>query len=151
MKKIFFLGLVVSLGMVSCQQEESVGPVAGINAAKEIGSGAGGGGTTCSPISSLLVKANVKVGELGVGAVDMTYSVKPCDKNQTVTVTVQILNWKTGEVVYEQTNASLSGKASFLGTRYYEIYQGKVIVYDAATGAQIASQGMSVAMTPKGV
>lgn len=153
MKKLFVFFALGLLSLYSCRQESLQPSPVQVSSAREVasGGGGGGGGTACSPISSFTVKADVRVGELGVGAIDLNYSVKPCDKNQAVSITVQITNTKTGVVVLEDTNAPASGKYSYLGTRYYEVYQAKVSVYDANTKQLLGSQARSVSFAPKGV
>jgi len=123
----------------------------GTSNAKELESGGGTGvvTTTCSPISSFTAKGDGKVGETGLGSVDMNWSVKPCIKNQNVTVQAQVINWNTKEVVYADDAALLSGKVSLL-VKNRTPYQTKVTVYDSVTGAVLATPSQVVGTTPKG-
>ena len=113
--------------------------------------GAGGGVvSTCSPISGLTVKGDPTVGEIGFASVQMGWSVKPCDKNQAVVVVATIINWKSGEVIYDDQDAGLNGKLSvFVPAR--QIYNCTITVLDAATGDVIQVKTLGVSTTPKGV
>lgn len=104
----------------------------------------------CSPISSLTAKGDGRVGELGTASVQVDYSVKPCDKTQTVRVMAQIIDWATGTVLYEDPNALMSGRI-LLYVPARHLYTGKVTVFDAATGEVLGTKSYTVSTTPKGV
>ena len=122
--------------------------------AKEIGSGGGGGGTvtTCSPVSSLSVKSDARVGELGFAAIDVSYGVKPCVAGQAVTVTTSVNEYSTpGVYAWLQLGAPLNGKFTVNGVKVRTTYQVTVTVVDAVTGAVVGSQSAYTAAIPKGV
>ena len=103
----------------------------------------------CSPISSLSVKGDGITKESGFGSVQMSWSAKPCDKAQTIRVTSEIDNWTTKAVLYQDANALLSGKA-MLYVPNYQLYEGKITVFDSATGDVLATQSYVVSTRPKG-
>lgn len=122
--------------------------------AKEIGSGGGGtttGTTTCSPITSLTVKADPKVGETGLASLDATYGVKPCINGQTVTVDVNVSEYLTGALFVDMPSSPLNGKFTLNGIKVRVTYKVTVTVVDAATGALAGTQSAYVAAVPKGV
>lgn len=129
--------------------------VGGTAAAKEIGSGGGGGGggtAVCNPVSSLTVKADPRVGELGFANLDASYGVKPCTNGQAVTVHVSVYEYLDNSVVvYDDPAALLNGKFTVNGIRVRVTYVVKVEVFDAATGQLAGSQSAFVAAIPKGV
>lgn len=116
----------------------------------EIGTGGGGGGVAaCLPISSLTVKGDGKVGETGLGSVQMGWGVKPCDASQAVNVTVTIANYTTKAVVYTDGSAPLNGKIT-VAVPSRQLYLCTVTVVDVATGAVIQTRSTTVSTTPKG-
>ena len=122
--------------------------------AKEIGSGSGGttGTTTCSPITSLTVKADPKVGETGLASIDVGYGVKPCTNGQAVTTNVTVSEYlNPSVVVYDWQDAPLNGKFTVFGVRVRVTYKVTVTVIDTATGALAGTQSAYVAAIPKGV
>ncbi len=119
----------------------------------EIGTGGGGGGgggvAVCQPITSLTVKGDGKVGETGLGSVQMGWGVKPCDASQAVNVTVTIANYTTKAVVYTDGAAPLNGKIT-VAVPSRQLYLCTVTVVDVATGAVIQTRSTTVSTTPKG-
>jgi hypothetical protein len=121
--------------------------------AKEIGSGTGGGGTVCLPITSLGAKSDPRVGELGFASIDVNYSVKPCFRGQTLTVTRSIVEYLVpANIVYSATSSSdLTGRFTVNGVKVRTTYQVTVTVLDVATQVVIGSQSVYTAAIPKGV
>ena len=122
--------------------------------AKEIGSGGGGGGgtATCSPVSSLVVKADARAGETGLATIDVSYGVKPCINGQAVTASVSVSEYLNPAVVmYDNPTAPLNGKFTVFGVRVRVTYKVTVTVIDVATGAVAGTQSAFVAAIPKGV
>lgn len=123
--------------------------------AKEIVSGgvaATGGAVACSPISSLTVKADPKVGETGLASVAVTYGVKPCTNGQAVTTNVTVAEYLAPSVVlYDWQNAPTTGKFTAFGVRVRVTYKVTVTVVDTATGAIAGTQSAFVAAIPKPV
>ncbi|MEQ1701608.1 MAG: hypothetical protein ABMA25_15980 [Ilumatobacteraceae bacterium] len=123
--------------------------------AKEIGSGgapAGGGAAACSPISSLVVKADARAGETGLATIDVSYGVKPCTNGQAVTANVSVGEYlNPAVVVYDNPGAPLNGKFTVAGVRVRVTYKVTVTVIDSATGAVAGTQSAFVAAIPKGV
>ena len=120
--------------------------------AAEIGTGGAGGGggvAVCQPVTSLTVKGDGKVGETGLGSVQMGWGVKPCDASQAVTVTITIANYTTKAVVYTDSNAVQNGKIT-VAVASRQLYLCTVTVVDAATGAVIQTRSTTVSTTPKG-
>ena len=102
--------------------------------AKEIGSGGGGGGgtATCNPVSSLTVKADPRVGELGFANIAVSYSVKPCVNGQIVTVANTVSEYAAPSVVvYSDPAAPLNGKFAVNGVRVRTTYKVTIDVLDA--------------------
>lgn len=133
--------LAVGIGVASVQ-------------AKEIGSGGGGGGgtATCSPISSLTVKSDARVGELGIAAIDVSYGVKPCVQGQVVNVATSVNELSTPDVfVWLDLAAPLNGKFTVGGVKVRTTYKVTVTVVDATTGAVVGAQSVYTAAIPKGV
>lgn len=143
MKKIFALAMLVGA---------LVSPVT-IHARELTSGGTTGGGNVmpaCSPVNSLSVKGDARVGETGLASVEMSWSVKPCDKAQSVRVVAEVINWKTQELMYQDTNALLSGKATvYIPNR--QLYTGKITVLDTLTGEVLGTKSFTVSTTPKGV
>ncbi len=113
-----------------------------------------GGGTvivkTCSPVSSMTVKGNATAGELGVGSVQIGWSVKPCDKTQAVRVVAELANWSTKEVVYSNPDAGLDGKITvYVASGKY--YEARILVYSATTGELLGSKVLGASTVGKGV
>ena len=130
-----------------------VGTMAGTAGAKEIGSGGTTGGTvtpTCSPISSLTVKSDPRVGETGLALTQIDYGVKPCTNGQALTVTLSVTEYTTGISVLDYPNAPLSGRLS-VAIKVRTTYVVRVTAFDAATGAVAGSQTAFTAAVPKGV
>ncbi len=118
----------------------------------EIGAGGGGGGggaAVCQPISSLTVKGDGKVGETGLGSIQMGWGIKPCDASQAITVTVTVSNWTTKAVVYTDSDAVLNGKIT-VAVPSRQVYLCTVTVADAATGTVLQTRWATVSTTPKG-
>ena len=109
------------------------------------------GGGTCTPISSYTVKGDYRAGETGVSTIDVAYAVKPCDKNQTVNVKIEIIKFDTKAILAVGENLELSGKYHFAGVGLYGIYTAKMTVTDSVTGAVVATNSFSVALVPKRV
>lgn len=103
----------------------------------------------CSPISSLSIKGDSRVGGTSTGSIDLSYSVKPCDKTQTVRVLVQIIEYSTGNVISQNENAPLSGQYHYEAVGLLGYYTGRVTVFDALTGAVLATQYATVNLAPK--
>ncbi len=97
------------------------------------------------------MKADPRVGELGFASLDMNYSVKPCDKTQTVRIVVEVIESRTGEVIYQDTDAVASGKFTLPGIKVRTSYTGRVTVLDATTGEVLGVRSAGVAAIPKGV
>ena len=144
--KIALIGLTVA--------SIALAPVASF--AREIGSGgtgATGGGTTttCTYVQSLTAKGDYRAGETGLSTVDVSYSVKQCDKAVTLRVMTQVLKWSTGEVLYENPDAVLSGKYTYAARGLYGLYTARITVFDAATGEELEVKSQTVSVVPKGV
>lgn len=139
----------------SCRQS-AVDPVSGptgpTGAAREVASGAGGGGTTaCSPVSNFVVKGDYRAGETGTSTIDVAYAVKPCDKNQVAEVKIEIIEFSTKAVLAATGNLPLSGKYAFAQRGLYGVYTAKITVTEAGTGVVLGTQQFSVNLVPKGV
>ncbi|MEY2665813.1 MAG: hypothetical protein RLZZ480_918 [Candidatus Parcubacteria bacterium] len=121
--------------------------------AKEITSGGGGGGvtTTCNPVSSLTYKGDARVGETGLAGIKVSYTVKPCIKNQAVRVGVEVYESATGLRIYEDTDALLSNTFDVFGVKVRTSYTVKVTVYDRLTGEVVGTRSIFAAAIPKGV
>ena len=141
------LGAVVAVGVLA------VGIGVASAQAKEIGSGGGTGGTTtCSPVSSLTVKSDARVGELGIAAIDVSYGVKPCVKGQLVNVATSVNELATPDVfVWLDLAAPANGKFTVGGVKVRTTYKVTVTVVDATTGAVVGAQSVYTAAIPKGV
>ena len=129
-----------------------VGTMAGTAGAKEIGSGGTttGGTTTCSPISNLTVKSDPKVGETGLALTQVDYGVKACTNGQVLTVRTTVAEYSTGTLVYDNPNASLTGRFS-VAIKIRTTYVVTITAVDAATGTVAGSQSAWTAAVPKGV
>ena len=130
-----------------------VGTMAGTAGAKEIGSGGTTGGTvtpTCSPISNLTVKSDPKVGETGLALTQVDYGVKACTNGQVLTVRTTVAEYSTGTLVYDNPNASLTGRFS-VAIKIRTTYVVTITAVDAATGTVAGSQSAWTAAVPKGV
>lgn len=130
------------------------GTLAGPAGAKEIGSGGGGGGgggtTTCNPVSSLGYKGDATTSDTAFATIQVDYSVKPCVKDQVVTVrTVVAESANPAVVVWDDPNAPLSGKFTVGGVRVNLSYTATVSVYDAVTGAPVGQRSIFVAAVRK--
>ncbi len=131
-----------------------VAGAAGTASAKEIGSGTGAGITTtaCDPFSSLTYKGDARAGETGLSSIMVSYGVKPCNKNQTVTVDARLyLTADPSQVAYDDPAAALSGKFTVFGVKANTSYIAKITLTDAATGAVVASKSIYAAAVYKGV
>jgi hypothetical protein len=125
----------------------------GASSAKEITSGgapAGGNVAVCSPVKSLSYRGDARVGETGLAAIDINYSVAPCDKNP-VRVSVVMFESANGAVFYDNQDAALSGKFTLFGVKVRTSYQVVVTVYDAQSNAVVGTQRIFAAAIPKGV
>lgn len=126
-----------------------------IASAKEITSGGGGGGggiTACNPVSSLKAKGDARAGETGLATIDVSYSVKPCDNGQTVSVHVSVYeSLNRAQVVWDDPAAAQSQSFTVFGVKTRTSYIVKVDVIDVATGLSAGAQSISVAAIPKGV
>lgn len=160
MKIKFFLAIILNVLFFACSHEKiSPSPVDTDQMAvsnlynAEVGTGGGGGGgvAICSPISSYTVKGDYRAGETGLSSIDASYAVKPCDKNQTVRVMIEIINFTTKAVLNSGDNLPLSGKYHFQGVGLYGLYTAKITVFDAVTNAVAGTQSFTVALKPKGV
>jgi len=129
-----------------------VGTIAGTAGAKEIGSGGTTtvGTTTCSPISSLVVKSDARVGETGLATTQVDYGVKSCIKGQTLTAQVTVSEYATGAVTFDYVDAPLTGRFT-IAIKVRTTYVVRVTAYDAATGAVAGTQTAFTAAVPKGV
>lgn len=142
-----FVGGVVAAGL-------GLGVTAGTAAAKEIGSGGGGGGgtTVCNPVNNLSYRGDARVGETGLASIDVSYSVKPCDPAQTVTVTTHVARLSDAtNIVWDDPAAPLSGKFTVFGVATRTSYLVTVTVFDGATGAVAGTRSITAAAIPKGV
>ena len=120
--------------------------------AKEITSGGGGGTTTtCNPVSSLTYKGDARVGETGLAGIKVSYTVKPCLKDQVVRVGVEVYESATGVRIYEDTDALLSNTFDVFGVKVRTSYTVKVTVYDQLTGGVVGTRSIFAAAIPKGV
>ncbi len=131
-----------------------VAAAAATASAKEIGSGTGGGATTptCNPVSSLTVKADPRVGELGFASIAVSYSVKPCVNGQIVTVANTVAEYLDSTVVvYSDPAAPLNGKFTANGVRVRTTYKVTIDVLDASTGQLVGTLSAFTAAIPKGV
>ena len=141
-------GLLLGLGLAAAS-------FSGTAVAKEIGSGGtvGGVGTAvCNPVTSLTVKSDPRVGELGFASIQTSYGVKPCTNGQAVTVEAKISEWANPSVViYDDPNAPLNNKFVANGVRLRVTYQVTISVYDATTGALAGTLSAFTAAVPKGV
>lgn len=108
-------------------------------------------GGTCTPIANFTVKGDYRAGETGVSTIDVSYSVKPCDKTQVVNVKMEIIKFDTKEVLSVSDNLPLSGKYHFAGVGLYGLYTAKITVTDVSTDALVATSSFTVALKPKGV
>lgn len=119
--------------------------------AKEVTSGGTPTPTTCQPVSGITTRGDARVGETGLASIDVTYSVKPCDKNP-VTVGVTMAEAANpAAVAYDNPASPLSGKFTVFGVRVRVSYVVTVTVRDAATGAVVGSQFAYAGAVPKGV
>lgn len=121
--------------------------------AKEIGSGGTttGGTTTCSPITSLSVRADAKTSDLRVGTVQVSYGVKACTNGQALTVRTTVAEYlDPSVVVYDNPAAPLDGKFT-VGVNIRVTYVITIAAYDSVTGALAGSQKAYAAAVPKPV
>jgi hypothetical protein len=94
---------------------------------------------TCSPVKSFKHSTVVGVGDTGLSAVSVDYSVKPCDSKQAVTVEVAIAEeFAPGNVLYDNPQAPLSGRVG-TGIQLETWYRITITVRDAVTGATVGS------------
>jgi len=129
-----------------------VATAAGTASAKEIGSGGTPTPTTCNPVSSLSYKGDATTSDTGAASIAVSYSVKPCIQNQSVTVDTRLyLNADPSQVSYDNPAAPLSGKFTVFGITANTSYIVKVSVYDAATGELAGSKSIFAAAVYKGV
>lgn len=138
----------------SCSKQDSTELItSGLEERKEItsGGGGGGGGSVCTPISSFTVKGDYRAGETGTSTIDVNYSIKPCINGQVLSVRSEIYKWDTKQIVYFEENTPLSRKYTFRQAGLYGLYGIKLYVYDATTGALVASQVLTVSLVSKGV
>ncbi len=131
-----------------------LGSVAGSASAKELASGGGTGAavTTCDPVTSLTYKGDARAGETGLASIAVSYGVKPCNKNQAVTVDAKLyLSADPAAVAYDDPAAALSGKFAVYGVKANTSYIAKITVTDVATGVVVGSKSIYAAAIYKGV
>ncbi|MFN8343787.1 MAG: hypothetical protein U0X91_02215 [Spirosomataceae bacterium] len=156
MKMKLYLAVLLNVMMFSCNQEQ-VSPQAPYSHltsknAKEIGSGAGGGGTTaCLPVTSFTVKGDYRAGETGLSSIDAAYAVKPCTNGQSVRVLAELIKFDTKAVLDAVDNMPLNGKYHYQSTGMYGVYTVKMTVFEAVTGATLQTTSFSVSLVPKKV
>lgn len=155
-KQIFTILIAGSLIICSCSKSNVNELSQGLTErAGELGSGGtgggGGGSTTCSPISSFTVKGDYRAGETGISTIDISYAVKPCISGQTLTVSAEIIDFRTGAVLQHDDNLQLSGKYHFQSCCLYGLYTAKLIVLNATAGSVEASTQTTVALVSKKV
>ena len=122
--------------------------------AKEVTSGgtpAGTGTVACDPVSSLTYRGDARVGETGLASIKVSYSVKPCDKNQSVRVGVEVYENATGIRIYDNPDSLFSNTFEVFGVKVRTSYIVKVTVYDSVTGAVVGTKSIFAAAIPKGV
>lgn len=103
------------------------------------------------PVTSLTAKGDPRVGELGFAAIDVTYSVKPCDADPVTVHTTVAEYFNATQVVYDNPAALLNDKFRVNGVRVRTTYKVTVEVTDAVTGVREGISSISVAAVPKGV
>ncbi len=109
-------------------------------------------GAVCSPIKSLSVKADAKVGETGLASVFVSYGVKSCTASQAITTNVTVAEYlNPSAVIYDWQDAPATGKFTAFGVRVRVTYKVTVTVIDTATGAIAGAQSAFVAAVPKPV
>lgn len=154
MKAKLFLVILLNVLLFSCGQEQLVPATTQLpntKSAKEIGSGAGGGTTTCLPVTSFVVKGDFRAGETGLSSIDATYSVKPCVSGQTARVLVELIKFDTKAILDSVDNMPLNGKYHYQSTGMYGVYTVKLTVFDAVTGDVLQTTSFSVSLVPKRV
>lgn len=148
MKTNMFLGVLLTIFSIACSQDQLT-PDVTASSAKEVGSGTGGGTTTCSPITSYVVKSDYRAGETGLSSVDIAYSVKPCTTGQALRVQIELIKFDTKAVIDVVDNMPLNGKYHYQSTGMYGVYSTKMTVFDANTNAVVQTTSFSVALVPK--
>ncbi len=96
------------------------------------------------------MRGDVRDGETGLATMNMTWSVKPCD-TRAIRVVVEMKASISGEVMYLDENAPLSGSVLVSGIKIRTAYTEMVTVYDAVTGEVIGWKSTAAAANPKPV
>jgi hypothetical protein len=110
----------------------------------------GGTPTTCSPVSSLKAIGDPNDGDANLPTIDVSYSVKPCDSKQSITVeTTAYETFVPTNVIYDNTEAPTSGDF-LLVVKLNTSYRVAVIVRDATTGAVLGSETVGASAASKG-
>lgn len=156
MKMKLFLVVLLNVFVFSCSREQldPQSTPANLTArnAREIGSGAAGGGTSsCLPVTSFVVKGDYRAGETGLSSIGAAYTVKPCTNGQAVRVLIEVIKFDTKAVLEAVDNMPLNGKYHYQGTGMYGVYTVKMTVIEVTTGATLQTTSFSVSLVPKKV
>ena len=100
--------------------------------------------TSSCAVKSFKTSGTTGVGDTGLSSVSADYQVKPCDSKQTVTVEVLVYeSFDPSNVLYDDTAAPLSGKATVFGVKVGTLYKVVLTVRDATTGATVGEASAS--------
>lgn len=153
MKQLIILPIALVFGLISCQKEtapqieETTPTTTNYQFAK---APTGGGSTPCTPISKFLVKEAKANRETFGRSIQITYLAAACTNTQNLSITLQILDYKTNTLISQSTGMPLDSKFTFGGLKL-GLYKIVILAIDDDTQAVVQTQSTSISLASNGV
>jgi hypothetical protein len=153
MKQLLILPIALVFGLFSCQKEsapqivETTPATTNYQFAKAPG---GGGSTPCTPVQKVVLKSGNQLSDAFLKYIQVTYTAKPCNKNQKLNINIQIYDYNANKLLDQSNGLPLDGQITFTGFTY-GYYKVLVNAYDADTQALVESNVSYIGIVYKSI
>lgn len=105
---------------------------------------------TCSNVIQFDLRQGKREAIPTIYTIKMDYTIKACTAGQDLGAAIDVIDIKTGELVYSAADLPLSGKHTFYGV-VFGLYKAVIKVIDIKTGAIIETKATSIKVASLGV
>lgn len=149
-KKLTAIVLVV-FSLISCSKNQQVlNPQIGGEIISKVVEEGPKPVVTCSNVIQFDLRQGKREAIPTIYTIQMNYTIKACTSGQVLGVAIDVIDIKTGELVYSATDLPLSGKNTFFGV-VFGLYKAVIKVIDVQTGAVIETKATSIKVASLGV